>query len=110
MCFFIDSDVCLVAMPSKTFTHSWQKNKQNAPKKEILGVGIRFEITVLSLKTAPGAFEIEKVTLLFDPLKSAPSHSISMTFLLFPFLSSVVNTGFPYSKQKHTNGIMENCK
>ena len=58
--------------------------------------------TVLSLKTATGAFEIEKVTLLFDPLKSAPSHSILMTFILFPFLLSIIDTGFPYSKQKHT--------
>ena len=57
--------------------------------------------TVLSLKTAPGAYGIEKVTLLFDPLKSAPSYSIFMAFLSFPFLSSIVNTGFPYSKQKH---------
>ena len=28
--------------------------------------------TVLSLKTAPGAFEIEKITLVLNPLKAPP--------------------------------------
>ena len=40
-------------------------------------------ITVLSLKIAPGAFEIENIIELFDPLKSAPSHFILMIFLMF---------------------------
>ena len=34
-------------------------------------------------KIAPGAFGIEKVTLLFWPLKGNPSHFIFITFLLF---------------------------
>ena len=48
-------------------------------------------ITVLSLKTAPGAFEIRKVTLLLGPPKKRPSYFMFMTFLLFSFLLSTVN-------------------
>ena len=42
--------------------------------------------TVYSLKTAPGAFEIEKTTLLFVPLKSAPAlDNISIVFFSFMY-------------------------
>ena len=62
--------------------------------------GLATELTVLSLKTAPGAFEIDKVTSLFNPLKSAPSHFMFGKFLLFSFVSNTVYVGFIYSKQK----------
>jgi len=49
-----------------------KKKQKQKDEVTIFKALTKIMLTVFSVKLAPGAFEIEKVFLIFDPLKSAP--------------------------------------